>query len=443
MSGDSLWGRQTALAAQHFAIGGERMPLPLIHALALIKGAAAQVNARLGRLEADLARAIDEAAQEVAAGQHDAQFPLSPWQSGSGTQSHMNVNEVLAELAQQRLGQARNVHPNDDVNRGQSSNDTVPSALHIALGQGTRQALLPALDRLASTLREQSQRHQHVVKLGRTHLQDAVPLTVGQEFGAWLSQILLARRAVEDALPGLLELPLGGTAVGTGLNAHPQFALEVCRELAARCGLALVPAADRFAGIAGAEAVVAFHGALKVLAVALTKIANDVRLLASGPHGGLAELRLPANEPGSSIMPGKVNPTQCEAMVMVCYQVIAHDTAVTLGASGGHLQLNTCRPLLAVNALGSVRLLADAIDSFEAHAMRGIAVDEAHVDAHLRASLMSATALAPHIGYDRAAEIVKRAQQQGLALREAAVEAGIGAEDFERWTDVRRLLGPS
>ena len=246
-SADPLWGRQTTLAAQHFAIGGERMPLPLIHALALIKGAAARVNARLGRLDPDLAHAIDEAAQEVLAGQHDGQFPLSPWQSGSGTQSHMNVNEVLAKLAQARLANGRTVHPNDDVNRGQSSNDTVPSALHIALGQGARQALLPALDRLAATLREQSQRHEHVVKLGRTHLQDAVPLTVGQEFGAWLSQLLTARRAIQDGLPGLLELPLGGTAVGTGLNTHPQFALEVCSELATRCGLPLVHAADRFA----------------------------------------------------------------------------------------------------------------------------------------------------------------------------------------------------
>jgi fumarate hydratase class II len=438
-----LWGAQTTLALQHFAIGDERMPLELVHALALIKGAAAQVNARLGRLDDDLAQAIDDAAQAVLSGRHDPQFPLSPWQSGSGTQTHMNVNEVLAALGSAALPAGRSLHPNDHVNRGQSSNDTVPSAIHIALHRLARERLLPALERLVETLQAQAQRHAGVVKLGRTHLQDAVPMTAGQEFGAWAGQVLAARRAIDATLAALLELPLGGTAVGTGLNTHPEFAVEVCRELARRSGVAFVPAPDRFAAIAGAEAVTAFHGALKVLATALMKLANDVRLLASGPHAGLGELVLPANEPGSSIMPGKVNPTQCESLLMVCCQVIADDVAVTLAAAGGQLQLNTCRPLLAVNALRSVRLLADGIASFEHHALQGLELGEERIAAAVRASLMSATALAPHIGYDRAARIVANAQQRGVPLREAALGAGVAAADFDRWTDPRQMLGPA
>ena len=438
-----LWGAQTALALKHFAIGDDRMPIELIHALAQIKGAAAHVNHRLGRLDEGTSLAIEAAAREVVAGLHDAQFPLPPWQSGSGTTSHMNVNEVLATLATRQLGNGHSVHPNDDVNRGQSSNDTVPSALHIALSRGARGLLLPALDGLQATLLALAQGHGGVIKLGRTHLQDAVPMTLGQEIGGWHRQVCLARLAIEATLPALLELPLGGTAVGTGLNTHPDFAVAICSELALRCDLPFVPAVDRFAALSGAEPVVAFHGALKVLAVAMMKIANDIRLLASGPHAGLAELRLPANEPGSSIMPGKVNPTQCEAMVMVCCQVIGHDTAITLGAAGGHLQLNTARPLLAFDTLRSLRLLADAITSLDVHALRGLEVDAARVERYVASSLMSATALAPLIGYERAAQIVKDAQAQGRSLRDAALAAGVAAEAFDRLTDVRQLLGPS
>jgi len=443
---DSLWGKQTASAVEHFDFGTEeRMPLPLLHALAAIKSAAALVNGRSGRLSPLLARAIEEAADEVAAGRHDQQFPLSIWQSGSGTQSNMNVNEVVARIAEQRLAASANqqtVHPNDHVNLGQSSNDTVPSAMHLAALGAVQHGLLPALERLAQTLHEKAAGWTDLVKLGRTHLQDAVPMTLGQEVGAWHSQLLAARAAIDATLPALHSLALGGTAVGTGLNAPVGFADAVCRELAARTGLPVRPASDPFAALAGHEALVALHGALKVLAVALMKIANDVRLLGSGPRGGLGELLLPANEPGSSIMPGKVNPTQCESLVMVAIQVIANDSAVTMGSSAGHLQLNTCKPLIAANLLRSLRLLATGMESFERHCVAGLQADPKRLAELMERSLMLVTALAPHIGYDHAARIALQAHGQGLTLREAALSQGLSAEDFEAWVQPAQMARP-
>jgi fumarate hydratase, class II len=440
VAAEALWGPQTQRAIANFAIGGERMPIELIHAIARIKGCAAVVNGRLGRLEPALADAIDAAAQQVVAGLHDDQFPLSLWQSGSGTQSHMNVNEVLANLAGRTLD-GRAVHPNDEVNLGQSSNDIVPSGMHLAALAALHDRLFPALEELCASLAGKAARFDGLIKLGRTHLQDAVPLTVAQEFGAWRSQLLLARAAVESALPGLHALAVGGTAVGTGLNTHADFGPWVCRELSARTGFDLVCAADRFAALAGHEALVALHGALKVLAVALNKIANDVRLLGSGPRAGLGELLLPANEPGSSIMPGKVNPTQCESLSMVASQVIGNDAALTFGAACGHLQLNTYKPLIAANLLRSIRLLADGIDSFDRLCIRGIEVDGRRIGELLSGSLMLVTALTPHIGYDRAAAIAHRAHAERSTLREAALETGVSAEDFDRWVRPESMIG--
>jgi fumarate hydratase, class II len=437
---DALWGAQTQRALLHFAIGDERMPLPWVHALALCKGAAARVNQRLGRLDADRAAAIAVAADEVARGAHDAQFVLSVWQSGSGTQSHMNVNEVIARLAARQA--ASPVHPNDHVNLGQSSNDMVPSAIHVAAALALQRHLLPALDALLRTLAAQAARHDSVIKLGRTHLQDAVPITFGQELGAWRSQLLIARAAIVSSQDGLHALAVGGTAVGSGLNTHRDFGAAVCRDLAQATAIAFVPAPDRFAAIAGHEALLVVHGALKTLAVALGKMANDLRLLASGPRGGLAEVRLPANEPGSSIMPGKVNPTQCEALAMVCLQIIANDLALGLGAAAGHLQLNTCKPLIAFNLLRSLQWLGDAMASFERYTLRGLEPDAPRMGALLAGSLMLVTALAPHIGYERAAQIAQRAHAEGTSLRGAAIAAGIDGADFDRWADPARMLAP-
>jgi fumarate hydratase, class II len=438
----ALWGAQTQRARAHFDIGAEPMPHELLQALLLLKGIAANVNSQLGRLSPALAQAIGEAAAELMSGGYESQFPLSVWQSGSGTQTHMNVNEVIAGMAALRLEDGRSVHPNDDVNLGQSSNDMVPSAMHVASLQSVHRRLMPALDRLVATLAARAALCTDVVKLGRTHLQDAVPMTAGQEIGAWRSQLLTARAAISATLPALQALAVGATAVGTGLNTHPDFGAGVCRELSRRTGIAFVVAPDRFAALSGHEPLVALHGALKVLAVALTKIANDLRLLASGPRGGLGELHLPANEPGSSIMPGKVNPTQCEALAMVCCQVVGNDVAVAMGAAGGHLQLNTYKPLIASNVLRSLRLLADAMTSFEAFTVRGLAPDARRMAALLEGSLMLVTALTPHIGYDRAAQIAHRAHDERCSLREAALSLGVAAADFDRWADPRTMLGP-
>jgi len=444
---DALWGAQTARSLQFFAIGEQRMPIELIHALAWVKWAAARVNCELNRLDAAKANAIADAARRVAAGEFDSQFPLSVWQTGSGTQSNMNVNEVIARLASRAVGDAqgtaRKVHPNDHVNLGQSSNDVFPSAMHIAVALRVRDHLLPALERLRGALGAKAREFAQVVKIGRTHLQDATPLTLGQEFGGYDAQLLLCQESLQHALPSLHALAIGGTAVGTGLNTHSEFGSRVAAALARQLELPLVQAANLFAALAGHEAVVALHSALKMLAIGLTKIANDIRWLASGPRAGLSELQLPQNEPGSSIMPGKVNPTQAEALTMVCAQVLGHDAAIGFAASQGQFELNVYKPLIAFNTLDSVRLLGDAMHSFAVHCVTGITVNRERVEALLQSSLMLVTALAPHIGYDRAAQIAKHAHANGSTLRDAALALGaVSAEEFDAWVDARRMLGP-
>jgi len=443
---DALWGAQTERSRRFFDIGTQRMPLALIHAMAEIKRAAAEVNRELGLLDAAKAEAIARAATRVAAGDFDAEFPLSVWQTGSGTQSHMNVNEVIANLASRDLGgeigPQRLVHPNDDVNLGQSSNDVFPTAMHVAAVLHAR-PLMAALDGLRSAVLERGAAFERVLKIGRTHLQDATPVTLGQEFGGYEAQLALAGAAVQLALPAVHQLAIGGTAVGTGLNTHAQFGARVAACLAQRLGAPFVVADNPFAALAGHEPLVALHGALKGLAVALTKIGNDIRLMGSGPRAGLGELQLPENEPGSSIMPGKVNPTQVEALTMVCTQVIGHDVALSIAASQGQFELNVYKPLIAANVLDSLRLLADAMRSFGAHCVAGIRVNAERVRELLDRSLMLVTALTPHIGYDRAAAIAKHAHRQGLSLREAALgTGGVSSEDFDRWVRPEQMLGP-
>jgi fumarate hydratase class II len=443
-----LWGAQTQRSLRYFAISTERMPAELIRALAEIKRAAAIANRALGLLDPAKAAAIERAADEVLAGDHDAEFPLSVWQTGSGTQTNMNLNEVLANRASELLGgergAARLVHPNDAVNLGQSSNDVVPTAIHVAAAAAVAGRLLPALDSLRATLDGKAREFAGLVKIGRTHLQDATPLTLGQEISGWAAQLGRARAAIDGARPALLELAIGGTAVGTGLNTHPAFAQRVCGELATRSGLAFAPAPNRFAALAGHEPVVALHGALRALAVALNKIANDVRWLASGPRAGLAEIRIPENEPGSSIMPGKVNPTQAEALTMACVQVIGNDVAIGIGAASGVFELNVYQPLIAHNLLQSLRLLADGMAGFERHCARGIEPDRERIAALLDRSLMLVTALAPRIGYDRAAEIAKKAHRDGSTLREAALALGYVSEaQFDEWVRPEKMIGPA
>ena len=442
-----LWGAQTERSRRFFRISGERMPLAVIYALASVKKAAARVNQELNLLEKSKAEAIARAADEVLAGRRDEEFPLVVWQTGSGTQSNMNVNEVLANRASELLGgergQKRLVHPNDDVNLGQSSNDVFPTAMHVAAARALHGDLLPAVETLRATLAAKSAAFEGIVKIGRTHLQDATPLTLGQEFSGYVAQLDQAHAALRAALPGLMQLAIGGTAVGTGLNTHPRFAGEVCRLLSAELGMPFAPAANRFAALAGHEALVFAHGALKTLAAALFKIANDVRLLASGPRSGLGELRIPENEPGSSIMPGKVNPTQAEALTMLCAQVMGNDVALGIGGASGHLELNVYKPMMIHAFLQSARLLADGCRSFEEHCARGIEADEARIADLVQRSLMLVTALAPHIGYDRAAEIAKKAHREGRTLREAALALGYVTEaDFDRWVRPEAMTGP-
>ena len=443
-----LWGAQTARSLHFFAIGEQRMPLGIIHALAWIKWAAAHVNRELTLQDPLKAQAIADAAERVASGEFDTQFPLSVWQTGSGTQSNMNVNEVIAALASRALGQgaakAVAVHPNDDVNLGQSSNDVFPSAMHIAVALSAHDLLLPALDELRAALEAKAEAFAGVVKIGRTHLQDATPVTLGQELGGYGAQLALCQDSLQFALGAVHALALGGTAVGTGLNTHPEFGARACEVLAKRLDLPLRQANNLFAAMAGHEALVALHASLKMLAVALTKMANDIRLMGSGPRAGLGELTLPQNEPGSSIMPGKVNPTQVEALTMICAQVLGHDVAIGFAASQGQFELNVYKPLIALNTLDSLRLLADAMRSFSRHCVVGIVVNQARVDALVQSSLMLVTALAPHIGYDRAAAIAKQAQAHGSTLREAALALGsVSAEQFDAWVDARQMVGPS
>ncbi len=442
---DAYWGAQTQRSLINFAIGEQRMPLAVVHALARIKKAAARVNSRIGELPPDVARLIEQAADEVLAGQHDAQFPLVVWQTGSGTQSNMNVNEVIAGRANELAGQGRGgkspVHPNDHVNRAQSSNDSFPTAMHIAAVQAVQHQLLPAIAELSGALAEQAARHMDLVKTGRTHLMDATPVTFGQELSAFVAQLDYAERAIRASLPAVCELAQGGTAVGTGLNAPRGFAEAMAAELAALAGLPFVSAPNKFAALAGHEPLTTLSGALKTLAVALMKIANDLRLLGSGPRAGLAEVRLPANEPGSSIMPGKVNPTQCEALSMLACQVLGNDATIAFAASQGQLQLNVFKPVIIHNLLQSIRLLADGCRNFAEHCVVGLEPDTRQMATHLERGLMLVTALNPHIGYDKAAEIAKKAYAEGLTLREAALQLGyLSNEEFDAWVRPENML---
>ena len=443
-----LWGAQTQRSLLYFRISGEKMPTELIRALLIVKRAAAKVNTELGVMAPEKAKAIIAAADEALAGRHPTEFPLAVWQTGSGTQTNMNVNEVLANRASEILGgergEARLVHPNDDVNRGQSSNDVFPTAMNVAAAVATVQALLPALAALRATLAKKSAEFAGIVKIGRTHLQDATPLTLGQEFSGYVAQLAHAERHIEAALPHVCELAQGGTAVGTGLNAHPEFGVRVAAELAATTGLPFVTAPNKFEAMGAADALVSLHGALKSLAASLFKIANDIRWLASGPRSGLGELMLPENEPGSSIMPGKVNPTQCEAVTMLSAQVMGNDVAVNIGGASGNFELNVYRPLIIYNVLMSLRLLADGMASFEAHCVRGIEANRDRIDELLARSLMLVTALAPQIGYDKAAAIAKKAHHEGTTLREAALALGhVSAADFDAWVRPEKMVGPT
>ncbi len=442
-----LWGAQTQRSLAHFCISCEKMPSELIRAVLLIKRAAAHVNLKLELLSAKTARAIISAADEALEGRHADEFPLAVWQTGSGTQTNMNVNEVLANRASEILGgprgEGRLVHPNDDVNCGQSSNDVFPTAMNVAAAVAVTKSLLPALCALGGTLAEKAAAFSRIVKIGRTHLQDATPLTLGQEFSGYVAQLAHAQLHIESALPHVLELAQGGTAVGTGLNTHPEFGVRVAAELATATGLPFVSAPNKFEAMAAADALVNLHGALKMLAGALFKIANDVRWLASGPRSGLAEITIPENEPGSSIMPGKVNPTQCEALTMIAAQVMGNDVAVNIGGASGNFELNVYRPLIIHNVLQSIRLLADGIASFDVHCARGIAANEERIRELLDRSLMLVTALAPHIGYDKAAEIAKKAHREGTTLKVAALALGFLTEaEFDGWVRPEAMLGP-
>jgi fumarate hydratase class II len=436
-----LWGAQTQRALEHFAISTERLPAEFIRALAAVKRAAALANRDLGLLAADKAVAIAAAADEVTAGQHADEFPLSVWQTGSGTQTHMNMNEVLARRAAQLLD-GQPMHPNDEVNLGQSTNDIFPAAMHLAAALGIARRVLPALERLRATLHAKAEEFAPFLKIGRTHLQDATPLTLGQEFSGYVAQLDHARAVIEAGLPSLYPLAVGGTAVGTGLNAHPEFGARVAARLAVDSGLPFTSAANKFAALAAHDGLVAAHGALKVLAVALTKLANDIRWLASGPRSGLGEIAIPENEPGSSMMPGKVNPTQCEALAMLCCQVLANDVAIGIGGAAGHFELNVHKPLIIHNFLQSVRLLADGMGSFEAHCARGIVANRARLAELMERSLMLVTALVPHIGYDKAAEIAQLAQRENMTLKQAALALDyVTEEQFDLWVVPAAMTG--
>ena len=441
-----LWGAQTQRSLIHFAISGEKQPRELLHALALVKRASAAVNHKLGLLDEKKTKAILAAADEVLEDKHPEEFPLVVWQTGSGTQSNMNMNEVLANRASELLGgqrgEGRLVHPNDDVNKSQSSNDVFPTAMHVAAVVALQQRLLPALELLRQTLADKSTAFADIVKIGRTHLQDATPLTLGQEISGWVAQLSHGAAHVQAALPHLNELALGGTAVGTGLNAPKGYAEAVAKELARLTGENLVTAPNTFEALASCDALVHAHGALKTLAASLMKIANDVRWLASGPRSGIGEIRIPENEPGSSIMPGKVNPTQCEALTMACAQVLGNDVAINVGGSSGNFELNVFRPMVAHNFLQSVRLLADGMRSFNDHCAVGIEPNRERIDELVERSLMLVTALNPHIGYDKAATIAKKAHQEGSTLRAAAIASGhLTAQQFDAWVVAKNMVG--
>lgn len=443
---DRYWGAQTQRSLRHFSIGGDLMPKALYHAYAVLKKAAAEVNATDGLLRQDKAAAIVQAADEAASGALDAHFPLYVWQTGSGTQSNMNLNEVLSNRAIQILGgtigSKSPVHPNDDVNMSQSSNDTFPAAMHIATLATIDDMLLPRLDALAGAIEDKAARWMGVVKIGRTHLQDAVPLTVGQEWSGYAHQLREAAQDIGRARLALLELAAGGTAVGTGIGAPPGFSEKIAARIAALTSKAFITAPNKFAAQGSLDAMTRMSAALRGLAIALMKIANDMRWLASGPRCGLGELRLPDNEPGSSIMPGKVNPTQCEAIVMICIQVIGEDTAVAFAGSQGNFELNAMRPVVIANVLHCICILADGMENFRAYSVQGTELNETRIAAHVTQSLMLVTGLAPAIGYDKASAIAHTAMSENLTLREAAIRSGaISAEDFDRLADPRTMVG--
>src|SRR5881275_249441 len=448
VAADAYWGAQTERSIGNFPFGPrEQMPLEIVHALGFIKQAAARVNARLAGLDPKIAEVIQQAAAQVARGDLDSQFPLVIWQTGSGTQSNMNANEVIAGRANEILTGKRGgkapVHPNDHVNKSQSSNDSFPTAMHIAAGRAVHMRLLPALKTMHARLADQAKRWDSIVKIGRTHLQDATPLTLGQEFSGYVAQLDHGLRHVESSLHHLRELALGGTAVGTGLNAHPEFATRVAKELSTITGHPFQSAPNKFEALAAHDALVFAHGALKTIAASLMKIANDVRWLASGPRCGIGEIRIPENEPGSSIMPGKVNPTQSEAMTMLCAQVFGNDVAVNIGGASGNFQLNVFKPLIIHNFLQSARLLADGCKSFHDNCAVGIEPDRTRIDKLLKESLMLVTALNPHIGYDKAAKIAKTAHKEGMTLKEAALKLGfLTSEQFDQWVKPEQMVGP-
>ncbi|CAI0832470.1 Fumarate hydratase class II [Serratia quinivorans] len=443
---DRLWGAQTQRSLEHFRISTEKMPTALIHALALTKRAAASVNMDLGLLPAERANAIISAADEVLADEHTEEFPLSIWQTGSGTQTNMNMNEVLANRASELLGgvrgEERRVHPNDDVNKSQSSNDVFPTAMHVAAVIAVREHLIPELKVLHKTLSDKAEAYRDIVKIGRTHLQDATPLTLGQEISGWAAMLAHNLQHIEASIPHICELALGGTAVGTGLNTHPEYAVRVAKALADLTGQPFVTAPNKFEALATCDALVHGHGALKGLAASLMKIANDVRWLSSGPRCGIGEISIPENEPGSSIMPGKVNPTQCEAMTMLCAQVLGNDVAVNIGGASGNFELNVFRPMVIHNYLQSIRLLADGMQGFNEHCAVGIEPNRDRISQLLNESLMLVTALNTHIGYDKAAEIAKKAHKEGLTLKASALKLGyLTEEEFDLWVRPEDMVG--
>ncbi len=443
---DRYWGAQTQRSLEHFKIGGDRFPREMIRALGILKKSAALANRALGLLPEDKAKMIVAAADEVIEGGLDEHFPLVVWQTGSGTQTNMNANEVIANRALEMMGRelaGKGIHPNDDVNKAQSSNDTFPTAMHIAVAERVARHLLPSLRELAAALDKKAVEFRDIVKIGRTHLMDATPLTLGQEFSGYVAQLRAAEKRIENQMPQIYELALGGTAVGTGLNTHPSFAEKAAAAIAAETKLPFRSAPNKFAALAAHDALVDLSGSLKALACALMKIANDIRLLGSGPRSGIGELNLPANEPGSSIMPGKVNPTQSEAMTMVCAQVIGNDVAVAVGGATGHFELNVFKPLIVHNVLGSIRLMGDAMDSFARHCVEGIEANRDRIREHLNNSLMLVTALNPHIGYDNAAKVAKYAHENNTTLKAAAAQLGLLDEKkFDEFVRPEDMIGP-
>ncbi|MFS4460579.1 class II fumarate hydratase [Bdellovibrio sp. HCB2-146] len=442
---DKFWGAQTQRSTQNFRIGGDRFPREMIRALGILKKCAALTNNQLGLLDAQKTKVIVQAADEVIAGKLDAHFPLVVWQTGSGTQTNMNANEVIANRAMDIMGiklPSKEIHPNDDVNKGQSSNDTFPTAMHIAVAEQIHHRLIPMMEKLHAALVHKQREFKDIVKIGRTHLMDATPLTLGQEFSGYSTQMKHAIQRVKNTLGHLHELALGGTAVGTGLNTHKNFAVDAAKAIALETRIPFVSAENKFEALATHDALVEVSGALNSVAVSLMKIANDIRLLGSGPRSGFGELHLPENEPGSSIMPGKVNPTQSEAMTMVCAQVMGNNVAVSIGGSNGHFELNVFKPLIVFNVLNSVRLLADACESFTDHCVVGIEARKDQIKKHLDHSLMLVTALNPHIGYDNAAKIAKTAHKNGTTLREEAINLGLlSGEEFDRIVRPETMVG--